>query len=88
MDNEQIELLKKIQIHEFSTHELALFLDTHPDNGAALKDYNRHAQELMELKHRYIQKYGPLAHHDPSEGCWKWIDEPWPWEIDYEGGTN
>ncbi|MEW6447080.1 MAG: spore coat protein CotJB [Bacillota bacterium] len=86
--DEKYELLKRIQAVEFAAIELTLFLDTHPDDQAALRDYNRVAQELMELKKEYAAKYGPLMAygHDSSEDYWKWVEEPWPWEIKYERG--
>mgnify|MGYP000165082447 CR=1 FL=1 len=88
MHGEQMKMLKKIQAVEFSATELTLYLDTHPDDRAALGDYNRLASELMELKKRYTEKYGPLCvfGHGKSEDRWKWLDEPWPWEIESEGG--
>lgn len=85
MSQEQVELLKKIQAVEFCATELTLYLDTHPDDVAALANYNHFAGELMALKKEYTEKYGPLCvfGHERVEPSWKWIEQPWPWEIEY-----
>jgi spore coat protein JB len=38
------------------------------------------------LKEEYQKKYAPLTHEIVSKCPWEWIEEPWPWEIDYEMG--
>ncbi|MEW6182963.1 MAG: spore coat protein CotJB [Bacillota bacterium] len=88
MYHDRIALLKRIQTLEFCAIELALFLDTHPCDTAALKDHKCFSQELEECRKLYSEKYGPLTHEDNKrEDCWRWIEEPWPWEIEYEGGN-
>ncbi|MEW6769929.1 MAG: spore coat protein CotJB [Bacillota bacterium] len=84
-DEGQMAMLKKLQALEFAAIELTLYLDTHPYDRAALRDYNQLAHELMELKNRYGEKYGPLMAYgfDTAQGDWKWAEEPWPWEIDW-----
>ncbi|HCD09371.1 MAG TPA: spore coat protein CotJB, partial [Thermoanaerobacter sp.] len=34
---------------------------------------------------QYEQFYGPLMvfGHSQSQYPWKWVDDPWPWEIEY-----
>ncbi len=83
MTREQKELLKKLQAVEFALVELNLFLDTHPDNEEALRDFNCFAKELHMLKREYESSYGPLINFgfSPSRYPWRWIDEPWPWEV-------
>ncbi len=77
------ELLRRIQEVEFAAVELNLYLDTHPDNVAALNDYNRIAVELSKLKKEYRMNYGPLANfgYGTSGHPWQWIESPWPWEV-------
>ncbi|MEW6173807.1 MAG: spore coat protein CotJB [Bacillota bacterium] len=88
MHYEKTALLKKIQTLEFCAFEIALFLDTHPCNTEALKDHKSFSQELAELKKLYSERYGPLTHESHKrEDCWLWAEEPWPWEIEYEGGN-
>lgn len=85
MDRECIKLLHKLQALEFTTLELNLYLDTHPDDQKALSDFNRFSRELLEAKQEYESLYGPIINYgySSSHGKWKWIDEPWPWEITY-----
>lgn len=85
MDGQQLNLLKQIQEMEFVNIELVLFLDTHPNDQNALRDYTRVTQQLKELKRRYEERYGPLTVHDftPATYPWQWVEQPWPWEIEY-----
>lgn len=80
--NEREMALRKIQELEFMTVELNLYLDTHPYDARALKEYNIYTGQLMILKKQYDQLYGPLSGFgcSQSENGWKWISEPWPWE--------
>jgi len=85
MNDDQAKMLKCIQELEFCAVDLNLFLDTHPGDHAALKKYNQVAEELMTLHKTYEQKYGPLCNFGmgTSEYPWRWVQGPWPWEIDY-----
>ena len=82
---EQLALLKEIQAYEFTCVDLNLFLDTHPRDERALADYNGGTRQLACLKAAYTQYYGPLMHfgQEAVSYPWSWIDEPWPWEIEY-----
>ena len=82
---EQLALLKEIQALAFTCLDLNLFLDTHPGDARALADYNSTAQQLAYLKAAYTQRYGPLMNfgQEAVGYPWSWIDEPWPWEIEY-----
>lgn len=75
----------QIMAEEFTAVELNLFLDTHPDDRKALNDYNQTAARLAQLKVQYEQRYGPLTNfgESPSENAWRWVDEPWPWEMNF-----
>lgn len=84
MHRDQLELLKSIQALEFTAVDFNLYLDTHPNDQRALFDYANTIRELKRLMDTYSQKYGPLLPIDNLSGpCWRWIEEPWPWEIDY-----
>jgi spore coat protein JB len=75
--------LKEIMKVEFANVETALYLDTHPQDAKALADHNKYAYRLEMLKKQYEQKYGPLTHYGMSAYPWKYIESPWPWEINY-----
>ena len=85
MSNYNLSLLKQIMELEFTAIELNLFLDTHPDNAAALNDINKVNEKLITLMAEYQKKHGPLFAFlaQNQQDRWKWIDEPWPWEITY-----
>jgi len=82
---EQVRLLREIQELEFAAVEWNLFMDTHPENREALEAYNATVARLNEKKRAYEAAYGPLVHFGASASAypWRWIEDPWPWEIDY-----
>lgn len=82
----QAQLLSKIQQLEFTTLDLNLYLDTHPDDAQALAMFNQVHTELKQSVHSYEQMYGPLLNFGFSpatKNYWNWVDSPWPWEIKY-----
>lgn len=84
MNRERLELLKSIQALEFSALEFHLYLNTHPGDQRALAELNNIVRELEPLRQMYIRNYGPLMPMDAvGQPCWRWIEEPWPWEIEY-----
>lgn len=84
--DERLAMLKEIQELEFAAVELNLFLDTHPQDQAALRDYQAVSEKLLAARKRYEEMCGPLTATWPgaaSHRQWLWIQEPWPWEIEY-----
>lgn len=79
------ELRRQIDELQFVALELNLFLDTHPNDKQALRDYAQVSQSLMRVVDIYQRTYGPLfgSGFGPSGYPWQWIEEPWPWEIEY-----
>ena len=78
-ENERRELIKQIKCYSFAVTDLALYLDTHPDDEKALCLHNKYSKELKELKDAYQKVYGPLTYYYPCNK-WRWLEEPWPWE--------
>lgn len=80
-------LLMVVQAYEFALVEIGLFLNTHPNDRTALAYF----KQYRELKHKavsdYTRMYGPITidHMDNDLSTWRWIDNPWPWEIGSEG---
>ncbi len=70
------EMLQQIKSYNFSIIELALYLDTHPDDDRALALHRRYCKELKELKDKYQKVYGPLSIYFPCNK-WRWLEEPW-----------
>ena len=79
--NEQKKLLKALQNYTFILTETALYLDTHPYCRQALRYYEKYRRLCDEVKKRYEEQYGPLTPGASCGDCWKWVTEPWPWEI-------
>lgn len=82
--DQRMGLLRRIQELEFVAVELNLYLDTHPDDNRALEHFDRVAEELMNLKHRYEESYGPLLNFGfgkNNANTWRWAESPWPWEM-------
>ena len=73
------EMMQQIRAYEFSINELALYLDTHPEDQKALCLHRKYCKEAKELKDKYQRVYGPLTINYPCNK-WRWLEEPWPWE--------
>jgi len=71
------EMIMKIRELDFAIIELALYLDTHPDDRKALCLHREYAKEVKELKDKYQKVYGPLTINYPCNK-WRWLEEPWP----------
>ncbi|AEE92008.1 Protein CotJB [Tepidanaerobacter acetatoxydans Re1] len=82
---DMINLLKEIMAVDFVLYELGLFLDTHPNEKRALEDHNSFTKKSYQLKTVYEEKYGPLHINSISGFPYQYINEPWPWEIQYLG---
>lgn len=70
------EMADKIRCLEFAITELALYLDTHPDDSKALCLHRKYCKEVKELKDQYQKVYGPLTINFPCNK-WRWLEEPW-----------
>ena len=74
-------LLKQIYDVGFAVDEVKLFLDTHPNDMAALNYYKKYRETLHNLTEEFNEKYGPLtADNMLANNQWTWINGPWPWE--------
>ena len=72
-------MINQIKCYEFAIIELALYLDTHPEDEKALCLHRKYSRELKDLKDKYQKVYGPLTINFPCNK-WRWIEMPWPWE--------
>ena len=79
--NERQKLLKRVQTCDFVLTETNLFLDTHPDNRAAIEHFNKYNNMKKQALMEYQMKYGPINARDYQYGDrFIYVDEPWPWE--------
>jgi spore coat protein JB len=84
MHSTQLKMLNDLQALEFTTFDFHLYLDTHPNDQRALAEYARAHCEAERVKDMYTASFGPLTAEDSiNQPCWRWIEEPWPWEINY-----
>lgn len=72
-------LLHEIMSLGFAINDLALYLDTHPQDTKAIRLHSEYSQKQSILAEKYQEQYGPLT-INYSSNTWDWIDEPWPWE--------
>lgn len=83
------ELKRKIFSYDFAIHELVLFLDSHPTNKKALALLDEYRKRRKELVEAYETRFGTLIIKPcdvPANGCWKWLEGPWPWENNFMEG--
>ena len=73
------EMIMKIKEYNFAVIELALYLDTHPEDEKAPCLHREYTKKLKDLKDKYQKVYGPLTIYFPCNK-WRWLEEPWPWE--------
>lgn len=72
----------ELQALGFAINELALYLDTHPDDQDALTLYRQYQRLYRDGAEEYAKKQGPLTHGSPTDqGTYAWIEDPWPWEY-------
>ncbi len=72
-------MIQEIRGYDFAITELALYLDTHPEDEKALCLHRKYCKRAKELKDKYQKVYGPLTINYPCNK-WRWLEEPWPWE--------
>lgn len=71
----------ELQAMAFALQELTLYLDTHRDDQEALEMYRAYQQMYHKGRMEYAKMCGPLSHDMPTDGAYRWLDDPWPWEL-------
>jgi len=64
---EKEEMMQQIRCYDFAINELALYLDTHPEDEKALCLHRKYAREAKDLKDKYQKVYGPLTINFPCK---------------------
>lgn len=80
-------LKRKIHQYDFSILEAELFLDTHPNCRKALSVLKELRAQRAALIKAYEENFGTYVVTSAdagNDGCWDWIDSPWPWELKEE----
>ena len=80
--NQQQEMLLEIQKLQFAALDIALYLDTHPNDPVALYRHKMYTDQLKQVKDAYEMQFGPMTifSHEVGDN-WRYINSPWPWEI-------
>ena len=77
----QAQLLHFIDMVSFQVMDTQLFLDTHPRDEEAIKNFNYFLELRRSAMEAYASLYGPLTVDTANPGdCWTWATTPWPWE--------
>lgn len=72
----------ELQAMGFAVHELALYLDTHPDDQEALQLYRKYQQMFDAAKKQNTMNCRPLNHMTVTDDKkYTWLCDPWPWEY-------
>ena len=73
--------LTELQTMAFMIQELALYLDTHREDNEALEVYRNYQRLYEQGREVYEKECGPMNHMSVTDGAYKWLDDPWPWEY-------
>lgn len=83
MDREQMNMLVELMEVSFVLLETALYLNTHPNDERALRLHNNTSGQYAQLKEMYQARYGPLTNQGMSRYPWSYINDPWPWDMEF-----
>lgn len=81
--NSRDELMRTINEVSLAVNDIALYLNTHPDDENALAYFREKVMERNEALKEYAVNYGPLTIDTAKDDCsrqWDWVMQPWPWE--------
>lgn len=73
--------LNRLSACSFVLYDLALFLDTHPDDADALAAFQEARERRKQAQKSYEEKFGPLMLDCcEDKNHWSFADGPAPWE--------
>ncbi len=72
--------LWQVSSQQFAAFDTQLYLDTHPDDKMAMMMFDGYVDAYKKAAREYESQFGPLDSANATNGTWKWIDDPWPWE--------
>ena len=74
--------MNELMAIDFVIKELALYLDTHAEDGEAFELFQSFLALGKEARRRYVQMFGPVSHMDlVGDDSYTWLNAPWPWEY-------
>ena len=77
--------LSELMALDFAIQELGLYLTTHANDSEALELYWSYVRLGRPGRDKYVEQYGPLCETDITPGSFKWLNDPWPWDM---GGND
>lgn len=78
---DKIKLYNYIGMLCFTLTDIALFLDTHPNDAEALAAFDKYNELKKHAVDDYVRYFGPLTQSDVNcSNYWTWVEEPWPWQ--------
>ena len=81
--------LAELMALDFVCQELALYLDTHPEDQEAFQTWKAVTKLAKEGQRRYVEKCGPVDRSDTAlDPDWTWKNDPWPWDYKRKGGAK
>ena len=78
------EALLELMALDFAIDELGLYLTTHPEDTEVLNLYWSYIKLGREGREAYEKQYGPILQTDVTPGSFKWLNDPWPWDLEGE----
>ena len=80
-ENERQKRLALVQMYLFISHEINLYLDTHPGDEQMIMLYNQYTKLYKESMCEFENTFGPLLVSNSNENNpFQWVEGPWPWE--------
>lgn len=75
--------LEELQVMDFVIVELTLYLDTHPGDMDAIRQYNEYVKNRKTFVKQFEKEFGPLTSsgYSYSKYPWEWKEAPWPWQV-------
>jgi len=81
MCSEEMKLWNELRTASFALTELALYLDTHGEEPAAMSLYQQYQAQRQNAMEALNLRYGPVTPFDVTNPVkWTWTCAPWPWE--------
>ena len=78
---ERRKYLEALQAADFAVWDTRLYLDTHPCDAAAMDALRVYEEQAAKARQEYECRFGSLTGMSGGCECWRWIEDPWPWNI-------
>jgi spore coat protein JB len=76
--------MTELQVMNFVLQELALYLDTHPDDTEAFTLFKQFTAMEKTAREAWEKANGPIKRSAAAQGeRWDWLKDPWPWNYEH-----